>query len=187
MPFMSYLQNHLLIAMPSLEDPFFERSVVYLCEHNEEGAMGLTLNVPLELNLYDLLVQMKLPEPGEHLKEVPVLAGGPVHNDRGFVLHTPQAGYHSSRALSDDLMITTSLDILTNLGTDAAPEQYLVTLGYAGWEAGQLEQELLENSWLTVPASLDLLFDTPMVDLWQAATATLGINIWQMPQQAGHA
>ncbi len=181
------LQNHFLIAMPSLDDEFFQRSVVYLSEHNDKGAMGLVLNVPLDLNLFDLLQQMKL-EPGNlELSERPVLAGGPVHTDRGFVLHTPMAGFHSSLRLTDELMLTSSLDILGTLGTAAAPERYLVALGYASWAAGQLEQELLDNSWLTCEADLALIFDVPLPQRWESAAARLGINVWQLSPEAGHA
>ena len=120
---MTSLQNHFLIAMPSLQDEFFQRSVVYLCEHNDKGAMGLVLNVPLDLNLFDLLQQMKLEPVAPALAERPVLAGGPVSTDRGFVLHTPMAGFHSSLRLTDELMLTSSRDILSTLGTGAAPER----------------------------------------------------------------
>ena len=150
---MSYLPNHLLIAMPTMEDNFFARSVIYLCEHNAQGAMGLTLTVPLDLDLHDLLTQMKIDQVNPELATHTVLAGGPVSTDRGFVLHSTRHGFSSSLALTDELMVTTSLDILKDLSTANAPEQFLVALGYAGWEAGQLEQELLDNSWLTLPAT----------------------------------
>lgn len=184
---MNSLQNHFLIAMPSLQDEFFQRSVVYLCEHNDKGAMGLVLSVPLDLNLFDLLQQMQLEPANLELAERPVLAGGPVHTDRGFVLHSPMAGFHASLRLTDELMLTSSLDILTTLGTGAAPERYLVALGYASWEAGQLEQELLENSWLTTPADLALIFDVPLAQRWEAAAGRLGINVWQLSSDVGHA
>jgi len=184
---MDNLQNHFLVAMPSLKDGFFERSVIYLCEHNDKGAMGLTVNVALDLDLRTMLTQMKLPTPAESLSGRPVLAGGPVSTDRGFVLHTPMTGFHSSLRLAPELMVTTSLDILSTLGTAAAPDQYLVALGYAGWEAGQLEQELLDNSWLTIPADPELLFKVPLKDRWQTAAGRLGIDVWQLAPEAGHA
>lgn len=184
---MSYLQNHLLIAMPTMEDNFFARSVIYVCEHNAKGAMGLTLTVPLDMDLHHLLTQMKIEDVDLELSHHPVLAGGPVNTDRGFVLHSPRLGLHSSLQLTDDLMITTSLDILKELGTGNAPDQFLVALGYAGWEAGQLEQELLDNSWLTLPATTQLLFHTPWQDKWLAATHAMGIDIWRVAPQAGHA
>ena len=184
---MSYLPNHLLIAMPTMEDNFFARSVIYLCEHNAQGAMGLTLTVPLDMDLHDLLTQMKIEHVNPELAAHPVLAGGPVSTDRGFVLHSTRHGFSSSLELTDELMVTTSLDILKDLSTANAPEQFLVALGYAGWEAGQLEQELLDNSWLTLPATPELIFNTPWHDRWLAATHAMGIDIWRVAPQAGHA
>ncbi len=185
---MDSLQHHFLIAMPSLKDPFFAGSVTYLCEHNDEGAMGLVINVPADMPLYELLEQLDM-VPEEELPELdePVLQGGPIAADRGFVLHTPVAGFSSSQMLADNLMITTSPDILTTLGTEQAPEEYLVTLGYAGWTPGQLEQELLENSWLTIPADTNLIFDTPLAKRWQQAIARLGIDPRHLSYQVGHA
>lgn len=184
---MSYLQNHFLIAMPTMEDGFFSRSVIYLCEHNAKGAMGLTLTVPLDMDLYELLTKMELTDVSPELRELPVLAGGPVNTDRGFVLHSPKPGLHSSLQLTDELMITTSLDVLHTLGTEQAPERFIITLGYAGWEAGQLEQELLDNSWLTLPATPELIFNVPWSERWLAATQAMGLDIWRVAPQAGHA
>ncbi len=184
---MSYLQNHLLIAMPTMEDNFFARSVVYVCEHNDKGAMGLTLTVPLDMDQHELLTQMKYEHIMPSLADQPVMAGGPVSTDRGFVLHTPISGLQSSLRLAPDLMVTTSLDILTKICHGETPEQYIVCLGYAGWEAGQLEQEVLENSWLTLPADNDLIFASPWETRWLSATRGLGIDIWQVAPQAGHA
>ena len=185
---MDSLQHHFLIAMPSLKDPFFAGSVTYLCEHNDEGAMGLVINVTTDMPLYELLEQLDM-APEEELPELdePVLQGGPIAADRGFVLHTPVAGFSSSQMLADNLMLTTSPDILTTLGTEQAPEEYLVTLGYAGWTPGQLEQELLENSWLTIPADTNLIFDTPLAKRWQQAIARLGIDPRHLSYQVGHA
>ncbi|MBY6186356.1 YqgE/AlgH family protein [Marinobacter hydrocarbonoclasticus] len=186
---MENLSNHLLIAMPSLKDPFFQRSVTYLCKHDEEGAMGLVINQPIELGLDDLLRQMKIQDSDFVLPAGlcnRVMVGGPVLPDRGFVLHSPLHGMASSQPLTSDLMITTSKDILKTLGSQAGPEQYLVALGYAGWDAGQLEQELAKNSWLTIPAELDLLFDVPLEERWSEATRRLGIDIWQISSEVGH-
>ncbi|ADN77132.1 protein of unknown function DUF179 [Ferrimonas balearica DSM 9799] len=187
---MENLSHHLLIAMPSLKDPFFQRTVTYLCKHDEEGAMGLVINQPIELELDDLLRQMKVKEDDFVLPtglRNQVLVGGPVTPERGFVLHSPLDGMASSQALTPELMITTSKDILSTIGSDAAPNQYLVALGYAGWDAGQLEQELAKNSWLTIPADLDLLFDVPVEERWSEATRRLGIDIWQLSSEVGHA
>ena len=184
---MMSLQNYFLVAMPSLNDSVFERSIIYICEHNEKGAMGIMLNVPLDLDVCQLLTQMKMENASFSLSGKSVFSGGPVSTDRGFVLHTPMDGFHASLSLTDELMMTTSLDILSTLGTSAEPKQYMIALGYAGWEKGQLEEEIRENTWLTVPASPDIIFDVPYEDRWLAASKSLGIDIWQLSPQAGHA
>jgi len=186
---MESLENHFLIAMPSLKDPFFKRSVTYLCEHNDDGAMGLIINIPVDLTLADLLKQLDIDIDSGSRRNLDsqILQGGPVAPERGFVLHTPQFGYASSMELNDQLMVTTSKDILEVLGTASEPDKYLVTLGYAGWSPGQLEQELSDNSWLTIPASNDIIFDTPLHQRWELAAKRLGIDIWQLTGDAGHA
>lgn len=185
---MKSLQNHFLIAMPDLHDSFFERSVTYICEHNEDGAMGLIVNQPVEMSLSKLLEQIEIKVPGDSaLQRAPVYAGGPVGTDRGFVLHNPQEGWRSSLQLSDDIMVTTSKDILQSFGSTSAPDKFLLTLGYAGWDAGQLEEELANNSWLTIPADASILFETPSNERWQKATEKLGIDLWQLAPGAGHA
>lgn len=184
---MDSLQNNFLIAMPSLKDPFFERSVTYICEHNEEGAMGLVINQPLDISLAGLLKQVDVAVNNSSLENIQVFAGGPVGTDRGFVLHSPQEGWRSSLQLSDEVMVTTSKDILDSLGSDRAPSRYLLALGFAGWEAGQLEEELAENSWLTIPADTDVLFNTPISERWEKATAKLGIDVWQLSSDVGRA
>lgn len=185
---MKSLQNHFLIAMPDLNDSFFERSVTYICEHNEDGAMGLIVNQPVEMSLSKLLEQIEIKVPGDSaLQRAPVYAGGPVGTDRGFVLHNPQDGWRSSLQLSDEIMVTTSKDILQSFGSASAPDKFLLTLGYAGWDAGQLEEELANNSWLTIPADASILFETPSSERWQKATEKLGIDVWQLAPGAGHA
>ncbi len=184
---MQSLQNYFLVAMPTLNDSVFERSLIYLCEHNEKGAMGIVLNVELDLDICQLLTQMKLGNAAFFLSGKPVMAGGPVNTDRGFVLHTPMDGFHASLSITDELMMTSSLDILSTLGTSAEPKNYLIALGYAGWEAGQLEQEILDNVWLTIPASSEIIFNTPVEDRWLAASKSIGIDIWQLAPGAGHA
>ena len=147
------LQNHLLIAMPSLDDPYFERSLTYICEHNDEGAMGIVLNQPSSMNLKQLLEQTdKELEISADKAEQIVLAGGPVSQERGFVLHSDQGQWGSSLTLADNVVVTTSKDILTAIGNNSGPDKSLVALGYAGWSAGQLEKELQENAWLTIEA-----------------------------------
>ncbi|OZB04529.1 MAG: DUF179 domain-containing protein [Idiomarina sp. 34-48-12] len=182
------LQNHFLIAMPSMDDPYFARTVTYICEHNAEGAMGLIINQPVELSVEDLLEKLEIviPEHNQRL-DGPVYSGGPLARDRGFVLHSADQNWRSSVQISDDVVITTSKDILEAMGKGNMPSDYLLTLGYAGWEAGQLERELAENSWLTIPADSDILFHTPSKERWQKAVKKLGIQTWQLGPDVGHA
>ena len=228
---MQSLENQFLIAMPSLGDDYFNKTVTYICEHNGEGAMGLIINMPVNITLHDLLKQI---EENDHEEsnhsatnqtadeksekqleqdsfsgtksetetetesvnedilldtslEQLVLSGGPISQNRGFVLHRTQSGWKSSLALSKDIMITTSKDILMALGTEKAPDQFIVTLGYAGWGPGQLEAELHANSWLTIDADSDILFNTPIEQRWQKATQKLGIDIAHLSSEIGHA
>ncbi|AJI94153.1 YqgE/AlgH family protein [Yersinia ruckeri] len=185
------LQNHFLIAMPSLQDPQFKRSVVYICEHNEQGAMGLVINKPVEkFTVETVLKKLKItPSPRDPAIRLdkPVLSGGPLADDRGFILHSPQTGFGSSIRISPETMITTSKDVLKTLGTPEQPKNVLVALGYAGWQQGQLEQELLDNAWLTIEADTDIIFHTPIAERWQQAANKLGINIFNIAPQAGHA
>jgi putative transcriptional regulator len=195
---MSFFQHHLLIAMPALDDAFFHRSIIYLCEHNAEGAMGIVLNHPLEVSVQDLLAQLDLVSSDDaqtssqlSALEHAVLQGGPVQTDRGFVLHRRMQGFRSSMAFADDLMITTSRDILEAIARDEFQHSYRISLGYAGWSAGQLEQEIADNSWLLLPVNTDvinqIIFADNHADQWQQATAKLGIQPWQLSAQAGHA
>ncbi|MCG9696030.1 YqgE/AlgH family protein [Shewanella sp. Isolate11] len=184
---MESLQNHLLLAMPALNDSFFERSVIYLCEHNEQGAMGLMVNKPIGVDVNELLKQMQL-EDYRTIESInsQVLLGGPVAQEKGFVLHTPQSQWSSSQQISDQLMLTTSRDVLTSLGNDQAPENFIVALGYAGWKRDQLEQELADNAWLTIPVDIDILFNTPHDERWVKATQSLGFDISQLSSLTGH-
>ncbi|MEC4728242.1 YqgE/AlgH family protein [Shewanella sp. D64] len=186
---MDSLQNHLLIAMPSLEDTFFERAVIYLCEHDEKGAMGIMINRPIGIDVNELLKQMQLDDESDSVISLgsTVLNGGPVNPERGFVLHTPQSNWNNSQRLTDEIMLTTSRDVLTALGSNAAPENFIVALGYAGWGRDQLEQELADNTWLSTPATKELLFDISFDKRWQRATESLGFDIWQLSSQTGHA
>ena len=186
---MDSLQDHLLIAMPSLEDTFFERSVIYICEHDEKGAMGLIINRPIGIEVEDLLEQMGLNPSPELAFQInaQVMIGGPVSPDRGFVLHTPQQEWVNSQVISDFCMLTSSRDVLTSIGTDKSPDNYVVALGYAGWGKDQLEQELAENTWLTIKATPELLFQLDHKDLWEMATKKLGFDMWQISSQVGHA
>lgn len=185
------LTNHFLVAMPGMKDPYFQRSVIYVCEHNEDGAMGLMINAPIDITIGKMLekvdVQASHPKLQTESLDKPVLNGGPVSEDRGFILHQPKDNYESSIKMSDYLSVTTSRDILSVLGTEAEPNHYIVALGYSGWEAGQLEIELSENSWLTVEADPNVMFDTPINERWQKAVQMLGIDVAQLSSDIGHA
>lgn len=193
---MDSLQDHFLIAMPSLKDGIFERSVVYICEHNPEGAMGIIINQPVNISLDELLAQTVKTEseveteieaePDKDTINKPVFKGGPVAEDRGFVLHTVYPGFSSSLQISDKLMITSSLDVLATLGTEQQPDNYMVALGYSGWSKGQLEQEIADNSWLTVNADPDILFHVPIHQRWEQAVQKIGIDISQLSNEVGH-
>lgn len=185
---MDSLQNHFLIAMPSLNDTFFERSVIYLCEHDEKGAMGIMINRPIGIEVNELLQQMELDSEPDMVTSLgaSVLIGGPVNPERGFVLHTPQDSWSNSQPLTNELMLTTSRDVLSAIGSNAAPQQFIVALGYAGWSRDQLEQEIADNTWLSIPASHALIFDVDHDERWQKATESLGFDIWQLSGQSGH-
>lgn len=185
------LTNHFLVAMPGMQDPHFKRGVIYVCEHNEEGAMGLVINLPIEISVGSMLdqieVERQLPVNNPESLEQQVLNGGPVAEDRGFVLHKRKGHFDSSIDINEEISITTSQDILPLLGTSEAPEKFLVALGYAGWSAGQLEQELVDNSWLTMEADSDIIFETPINKRWDKAVAKLGINSANLSIEKGHA
>lgn len=189
-PLTMNLQHHFLIAMPALQDPIFRRSVIYICEYNEDGAMGIIINKPLEnLQVEGILEKLKI-TPKARIPEIcldkPVMLGGPLAEDRGFILHSPPA-FSSSIRISDNTIITTSRDVLETLGTAEQPSEVLVALGYASWEKGQLEQEILDNAWLTAPADMNILFKTPISERWREAAKLIGIDIQTMPGVAGHA
>jgi putative transcriptional regulator len=182
------LKHHFLIAMPNLNDSFFYRSVVYICEHDENGTMGLIVNRPTRILLEELLGHLKIDNHSESAKQKPIMFGGPVQKSQGMVIHDQiEAPWKTSMQVAEDIFVTTSTDILQAIGTNQGPEHSLVTLGYAGWEAGQLEKEISENSWLTVLASHDLLFDTPADDMWHKAAETLGVDINLMSSMTGRA
>lgn len=173
--------------MPGMADPNFSTTVTLICEHNDEGALGIVINRPLDLKLAGLFEQLAIDEPDPDIAEHPVLLGGPVGPERGFVLHGPGNRYESTLQVSDDIQLTMSRDVIDELAAGRGPEHALVALGYAGWGAGQLESEMLANSWLTVPATPAIVFDTPFQRRWMSAARTLGIDISQISQDAGHA
>lgn len=181
------LANQLLIALPSLADPNFSRSVALICQHDEEGAMGVVVNRASEYTLGDVLEQMGIDGGDESLRAQAVLAGGPVHPERGFVIHDGGREWDSSLAIADGLYVTTSRDVLEAIVAGQGPGRAAVALGCAGWGAGQLEYELTENSWLTVSADADLLFATPLEARWQAAAGLLGVDMTLVAGHAGHA
>ena len=190
------LTNHFLIAMPGMEDDTFSRSVVYVCEHSERGALGLIINKPGDISLADLFEKVDLPLRRKELGVQPVFHGGPLQTERGFVLHDPvtaeglqpdQSIYASTLAVPGGLEMTTSKDVLEALSSGGGPRRVLITLGYSSWGEGQLESEIAGNSWLTVDADADLVFDAPVADRYDQALRLLGLEAWMLAPDAGHA
>jgi len=181
------LTNQFLIAMPSMVDPNFDRTVVYVCEHSEKGAMGVVINRPMELTLARLFDKIDLRLEIAPWADEPVLYGGPVQTERGFVLHAPAGNYGSTLTVAEDIGLTTSKDVLEALAGGKGPERLLVTLGYSGWAAGQLERELAHNGWLNVAADARVIFETPLTDRFDAALQLLGVNPLHLTGQSGHA
>lgn len=182
------LEGQFLVAMPGMDDPTFAQTVTYICEHTSEGAMGLIINTPLSLTLADIYHQLDLASTDDS-REVPVLAGGPVSMERGFVLHPPRPedNWLSTVAVSETISLTASRDILQAMAEGQGPEQFLVALGYAGWDSQQLEDEIANNAWLTVPGDEQILFHTPCEQRWQAAARIIGVDLNLMSHTAGHA
>ncbi|MEO1767242.1 YqgE/AlgH family protein [Thiobacter aerophilum] len=181
------LTHHFLIAMPAMADPYFARSVTYVCNHSEHGALGIIINRPLDLTLGTLLDQLEIKLEVPELARRAIHFGGPVQTERGFVLHRPQGSWQSTLAVREDIALTTSRDVLEALAQGRGPEQFFITLGYAGWAAGQLEHELAQNAWLTVPATLDILFELPVEARFDAAMGLMGLNAANLSEDAGHA
>lgn len=173
--------------MPGMEDPNFSTTVTLICEHNDDGALGIVINRPLELKLSGLFEQLDVRDPDPAAADSPVIMGGPVGPERGFVLHNPGGTFENSLAVSSDIQLTLSRDIIDAMATGHGPNKSLVALGYAGWEPGQLESEMLANSWLNVPATPDIVFDMPFNQRWMSAARTLGIDISRISPDAGHA
>lgn len=183
---MQSLQSHFLIAMPAMGDPNFNETVTFICEHNESGALGVIINRPLELTLAEVLEQLDLPADDSAGRQ-PVLSGGPVHKDRGFVLHRTESGYDSSIQTDIGVTVTLSQDVLTDIAAGAGPSDAALALGCAGWDAGQLEAEMAANAWLSVPADPKIIFDTPFEARWSGAAGLLGVDIRELSAYAGHA
>ncbi|QKK03641.1 MAG: YqgE/AlgH family protein [Pseudomonadota bacterium] len=184
---MSYLEQQFLIAMPGMQDPNFARGVTLLCQHNDEGALGITINRVSDFTLKDVLEQLDIECDDEAIAGLPVFAGGPVQPERGFVLHSKDSSWDATVAVGSDILVTTSRDVLEAIAGGRGPEKYLVALGYAGWESGQLETEMRENAWLNVMASSEIVFDLPVERRWEQAVARLGIDISSLQPAGGHA
>ena len=188
------LKNHFLIAMPTLLDPNFYQSVTYIIEHDEQGAMGMVINHPLEVDFDALFTQLDIPlmkpkknnETAAFIGHKKVISGGPVQIERGFIIHSPEGEWEATMMLSEDIAVTTSQDILTAISKNEGPTDLEVILGYAGWEAGQLDQEMLDNSWLSVKATPEILFHTPHDKRWKAAANLIGIDISNLSSEIGH-
>jgi putative transcriptional regulator len=186
------LTHHFLIAMPGLDDEAFAKSVIYMCEHTERGALGLIINKPSDINLKGLFDKVELPLRREDLTDALVFHGGPVQTERGFVLHESlmpgqESVYASTMTIPGGLEMTTSKDVLEALSTGAGPRRVFVSLGYSAWGEGQLESEISDNSWLTVEADMSVIFDTPAAERYEKAMLLLGVQSWTLSPEAGHA
>lgn len=181
------LRHQLLIAMPAMADPNFSGAVVYICDHSSRGALGLVINRPTDLLLATLFDRIDLKLEIAPWKDVPVFFGGPVQTERGFVLHVAHSSYSSTLPVTPEISLTTSKDVLEAVALGSGPQKMLVTLGYSGWGAGQLEGEIAANAWLTVAANSQILFDTPAEERYQAALKLLGVDPTQLSGLAGHA
>ncbi len=185
--------HHFLIAMPGLQDVTFAKSVIYMCEHSERGALGLVINKPSDINLKKLFEKVELPLHRQDLTQAPVFQGGPVQTERGFVLHESvvmpgnESLYASTMTIPGGLEMTTSKDVLEALSTGYGPRKVFVSLGYSSWGQGQLESEISDNSWLTVAADPAVIFDTPVDQRYAKALKLLGLEAWMLSPEAGHA
>src|SRR5215469_99939 len=182
-----FLTNQFLVAMPSLEDPNFRESVTFICEHNPKGALGIVINRPMNVVLEDILKQLSLKAHDQTTAATPVYLGGPVQPERGFVIHEPAGRWEATLKVGGSLGVTTSRDVLAALAEGLGPKRSFVALGYAGWTAGQLEDELKSNSWLSAPADPHIIFDTPVEQRWQAAARLIGVDLSLLSGDTGHA
>ncbi|MCP0913212.1 MULTISPECIES: YqgE/AlgH family protein [Legionella] len=181
------LANHLLIAMPSLNDPNFKRAVVYVCEHHAQGAVGLMINRPMQYPLGIVFDQLQIQPKRSERSLMPLLFGGPMQPDRGFVIHRPFGDWRSSLLLRDDVTVTTSNDIIRAIAEEHGPKDVLVTLGYTAWGENQIEKEIMENSWLVCPSTPELLYDVPFEERWEYAGLTIGVKMSELTSSVGHA
>lgn len=181
------LTGQFLIAMPSMEDPYFSKTLTFVCEHNEQGALGVVVNRPIDMTIKGLFEQVEIALEPAHWEEQPVYFGGPVQMDRGFVLHRPAGEWQSTLPIGTECGLTTSKDILEALASGGGPEQFIITLGYAGWAPGQLEHEISQNAWLSVNAPLDIIFNLPWDERLPAAFHHLGVDLASLSEDVGHA
>lgn len=182
-----FLNNHFLIAMPAMRDPNFAQTVTLICQHNDDGALGIVINRTVDLTVGDVLDQMSIPKQHSVYTPQPVHYGGPVQTDRGFILHQNLGRWDSTLAVNNHIGLTTSRDILEAMARNEGPDRSIVALGYAGWGSGQLEQEITENAWLSGPADYDVIFNTPVQRRWAAAAELLGVDMRLISSEAGHA
>jgi putative transcriptional regulator len=187
MPLENNFSNQFLIAMPQLDDPYFSQTVTYIAEHSEAGAMGITINRPIEVTLGEILDQMGIEPKDTSLMMKPVFMGGPVATNHGFVIHSPYSEWESTLKVNDDIGLTSSKDILSAIGASEGPDRIMVALGYSGWGEGQLEQEMINNSWLNCPADYDILFELDHEKRYEEAVKKLGIDLQNLSGDAGHA
>jgi putative transcriptional regulator len=181
------LANHLLIAMPSLTDPTFKGTVIYICEHHVQGTVGLIINRPMQFPLSLVFEQLQIESISPEIIARPLLFGGPVQPERGFVIHRPSGSWRSSLSLGDDVTVTTSNDIIRAIAANHGPKDMLVTLGYSGWTENQLEQEVMDNSWLVCPYKAELLYEVPFELRWEYAGLSIGVKMNQLSTNIGHA
>ena len=187
MSFSTSLTNHFLIAMPGLQDPNFSRTVTYICEHTDQGAMGIVINRPMDIRLGEMLEQLDIASSDEQVLDALVYLGGPVQPERGFVLHSSGEGFDSTLSITPEISVTTSRDVLEAIADGRGPARRFIALGYAGWGSGQLEQEMSANSWLSGPANEEIIFKLPAGARWQAAADLLGVDMNLLSGEAGHA
>ncbi len=181
-----YLNNQFIVAMPTLVDPIFHHTVTFVCQHTNEGALGIVINRSADMKLGEIFKQMEIKVAMPTAADTPIFAGGPVQQDRGFVVHTACGEWDMTLQVSKDISLTTSRDVIEAIAAGEGPEHFLIALGYAGWGEGQLEKEILSNSWLNAPYAKQILFETPLDQRWNAAASQIGININRLTTQAGH-
>lgn len=179
------LKHHLLLAMPQLSDPYFGHSVCYICDHNEHGSMGLVINKPMNISLGEVFSELQIE--AKHQASQAIMQGGPVSPEQGFVLYQGDYDGVQNTLINNDIRLSTSKEILANIASGEGPNDALVCLGYSGWEAGQLEEEIASNTWLTVEADEELLFHTPVKDIAQKAASKIGVDLSLLTSESGHA